>query len=114
MTLLLAPAERYFPVPWARDTSNSFLVTENELGQFLEEAGFVIESWRDTTEIGCLYFERMVTRIEDTDRLPLGTHILLGDDFFEMARNQLRNLKERRIRLLLHLQNSRSVGFGPS
>lgn len=38
-----------FPVPWARTPTASFLVTPDELRSLLDEAGFNIEAWLDTT-----------------------------------------------------------------
>lgn len=92
--------EVYFPVPWARDPSISFLTTNEELRHFLGEAGFNIISWRDTTETGLAWFREKSTHIKKHGRSALGYHILLGEDFPQMARNQLRSLNENRMALL--------------
>lgn len=88
-----------FPVPWARDETGSFLVTPDELRGLLQGAGFVIEAWHDSTEAGREAFARAVARMEAQGLPPLGLHLLLGDRFMEMARNQARNLAEGRILL---------------
>ena len=92
--------EVYFPIPWARDPSISFLVTNEKLRHFLSEAGFTIISWRDTTEAGLAWFKEKSAHIKKYGRSALGYHILLGEEFPQMARNQLRSLYENRMALL--------------
>lgn len=98
----------HFPVPWAREPSISFLVGAAELQALLQQAGFEIVSWRDTTEAGRLWFETMTERVQRKGRPVLGYHILLGDDFPIMARNQVKNLREDRI-ILLQVVAKKSV-----
>lgn len=86
-----------FPVPWARTPDTSFLVQPNELRRLLEDAGFVIADWSDTTEAGHEWFVGMSEKIRKEGFPPLGFHLLMGPDFREMAKNQGRNLQERRI-----------------
>ncbi|MBF8223650.1 class I SAM-dependent methyltransferase [Halomonas sp. 328] len=93
-------AELYFPVPWAREPSISFLPTADELHGLLRDTGFDIISWQDTTVLGLSWFATMAERIRREGRLALGYHILLGGDFPVMARNQMRNLDEGRIVLM--------------
>ena len=90
----------YFPVPWARDPSISFLATGDELRHLLAAAGFDIISWRDTTNVGLAWFAAKSAQIKEHGRPILGYHMLLGDDFPQMARNQLRSFKEDRMALL--------------
>jgi ubiquinone/menaquinone biosynthesis C-methylase UbiE len=90
----------YYPVPWARDPSISFLATEAELRHFLETAGFSIQSWRDTTAAGLAWFGAKSAELKKHGKPILGYHMLLGDDFPQMARNQLRSFRENRMTLL--------------
>ena len=92
--------EVYFPVPWARDASISFLATQDELRGYLDAAGFKILSWCDTTEAALAWFAAKSAEIKKHGRPIVGYHILLGDDFPQMGRNQLRSLKEKRMTLL--------------
>lgn len=92
--------EIYFPVPWAQEASISFLVSPDELHQVLEQSGFEIVSWRDTTEVGRSWFEAIVARNSQEDRPATGIHILLGKDFPVMMQNQMRNLNENRTVLI--------------
>ena len=90
----------HFPVPWAREPSISFLATPDELHDLLEEAGFEILSWRDTTDLGREWFRALRPRAQEEGAPPLGFHVLLGPDFQAMAQNQIRNLEENRIALI--------------
>jgi len=92
--------EIYFPVPWAQEASISFLVSPDELHQVLEQSGFEIVSWRDTTDVGRSWFEAIVARNSREDRPATGIHILLGKDFPVMMQNQMRNLNENRTVLI--------------
>lgn len=86
-----------FPVPWARTTESSFLATPDELRNLLEEAGFNIAAWSDTTHAARAWFVALAEKIRKEGMPPLGFHVLLGTDFQVMAQNQRRNLEEGRI-----------------
>jgi ubiquinone/menaquinone biosynthesis C-methylase UbiE len=83
-----------FPVPWARLPETSFLVTPNQLRQLLDETGFEISSWEDTTPAAQEWFAGLARNIRQSGLPPLGFHVLLGPDFQVMAQNQKRNLEE--------------------
>jgi ubiquinone/menaquinone biosynthesis C-methylase UbiE len=86
-----------FPVPWARTPETSFLVSPDELRKLLEESGFTVTDWSDTTEAAREWFVTLAERIRKEGFPSLGFHLLLGADFKEMAQNQGRNLQEGRI-----------------
>ena len=87
----------HFPVPWARVPQSSFLATPDELRLFLDEAGFRIADWADTTDLARAWFAALAGKVRKEGLPPLGFHLLLGPEFKEMARNQRRNLDEGRI-----------------
>jgi ubiquinone/menaquinone biosynthesis C-methylase UbiE len=87
-----------FPVPWAQDASTSFLASPVEMPALLSEAGFDITGWNDTSEIGKEWFKAVNKRLAESGPSPLGFQVLLGADFGVMAKNQVRNLVEDRIR----------------
>ncbi|MFS2013409.1 class I SAM-dependent methyltransferase [Azospirillum sp. CT11-132] len=87
----------HFPVPWARDPATSFLAAPDELRDLLSASGFEIIGWRDTSAEGRAWFQQLRERIERDGPPTLGFHLLLGSEFREMARNQVRNLEEQRI-----------------
>jgi MPBQ/MSBQ methyltransferase len=88
----------HFPVPWAREPSTSFLATPDEMRRLLGSAGFEVVVWNDTSEAGKKWFAALGERMAESGPPPLGFHVLLGPDFAEMAKNQVRNLVEDRIR----------------
>lgn len=86
-----------FPVPWARTPEASFLATPDELRRLLEESGFKVTAWSDTTHAARAWFVSLAERIRKEGLPTLGFHVLLGSDFQVMAQNQRRNLEEGRI-----------------
>jgi SAM-dependent methyltransferase len=90
-----------FPVPWARESTQSFLVAANELRATLRSLGFTEAVWTDDSANGAEWFRVMQERQASSGGMPaLGIHVLLGDGFFEMSRNMVRNLTEDRIRVI--------------
>lgn len=90
----------HFPVPWAREPSISFLTEPARMRAILEETGFQIRSWRDTTQEARSWFRRAGEKLRQNGPAPLGLHVLLGPDFRLMAQNQIRNLEEDRIAVI--------------
>ena len=90
--------EVLYPVPWARDESISHLATADEMKSLLVGAGFKLRDVQDSTEESQSFFERMTAQMAKTGSPPVAWRLFLGDDFPTMARNQVRNVTERRIR----------------
>ena len=90
----------YFPVPWARESSTSFLLTSQQLLDTLTEAGFEMFIWRDVSESGRSWFRHMRDKILQEGLPVFGLQLLLGPDFRLMAHNQVLNLEEDRIALI--------------
>jgi ubiquinone/menaquinone biosynthesis C-methylase UbiE len=91
-----------FPVPWAREPSISHLATPDTMPILLTNAGFRILGVEDSTEEGQRWFEEIAERMKIT--APAVTfQAFLGNDFPAMARNQVVNLRERRIRTLSYV-----------
>jgi len=86
-----------FPVPWARTPDTSFLASPEALRTLLEDTGFTVTDWSDTTEAARAWFLALAEKIRREGFPPLGFHLLLGPDFKAMAQNQGRNLEEGRI-----------------
>jgi ubiquinone/menaquinone biosynthesis C-methylase UbiE len=87
-----------YPVPWAREPSISHLATPEQMKSLLSGAGFKLLDIKDSTEESQTFFEKMTAKIAKTGVSPVAWRLFLGDDFPEMARNQVRNVTERRIR----------------
>ncbi len=90
--------EIVYPVPWARDPAISHLATPDEMRSLLADAGFEIVAVEDSTAASQAWYERMRTRLAQSQTPPLGFAIFLGDDFPLMARNILQNLAARSLR----------------
>ena len=92
-----------FPVPWAREPSISHLATPEEMESLLADAGFEVFLFRDSTRESQSWFEALNARRAESRPPPVTSQILFGDEFLEMARNQVRNLAERRIRTVSYI-----------
>jgi ubiquinone/menaquinone biosynthesis C-methylase UbiE len=90
--------EVLYPVPWARDPSISHLATPEQMSSLLVAVGFKVRDVQDSTEESQNFFERMTAQMAKTGSPPVAWRLFLGDDFPAMARNQVRNVTERRIR----------------
>ncbi len=102
--------EVLYPVPWAREATISHLVTTEEMQALLAMAGFTILEMQDSTQESADWFSRIAGQSEPArvpaDRTgdsgtPPSLREVLGEDFPTMMRNQVRNLKERRIRTVM-------------
>jgi hypothetical protein len=61
-------------------------------------AGFRVLDVPDSTEESQIFFEHLTAQMAKTGALPVIWRLFLGEDFPTMARNQVRNVAERRIR----------------
>jgi MPBQ/MSBQ methyltransferase len=90
----------YFPVPWAQDSSMSFLVSPESFRDAITSAGFVIDVWNDKTDIAQKAFAHMTEPRGEPDLPELGVHLLVGNDILTKAYNLHRNLDEQRVSLI--------------
>lgn len=95
--------EVLFPVPWAREPSISHLATPGEMREMLVSAGFELLQEVDSTEESFGWFRVLRERLEVTGPPPVTFGVFLGEDFPQMAANQVANLAERRIRTVSYL-----------
>lgn len=95
--------EVLFPVPWAREPSISHLVTPDAMESLLAGAGFRILEVHDSTSESQSWFESMTARMAESGPPAVTFQAFLGSDFPEMARNQVRNLTDRRIRTVSYI-----------
>lgn len=88
-------ATAYFPLPWATDPADSFLVSAVELRALLDEAGFDLEIFEDTSEV---HLSRTAAAVAAAPS-PLSLAVFV-DDLALKAGNARRSLEEGRIRLV--------------
>lgn len=91
----------HYPVPWAHDSSTSFLATPEEMRGLLSAAGFELISEVDSSDESLVWFQQVRARIERDGPPPITFAAFLGDAFGQMAANQVTNLAERRIRTVM-------------
>ena len=87
----------HFPVPWAEDASISFLATPGEVKRMLEDSGFVLRDWVDTTAPSLQWTDGIIERVKASGPPPLGTHLLMGATAKTKLETVVRNLREGRI-----------------
>ncbi|MCP5381632.1 MAG: class I SAM-dependent methyltransferase [Kordiimonadaceae bacterium] len=91
---------QHFPVPWAQDSSMSFLVPPETFRDIITEAGFEIAVWNDKTDLAQIAFLK-AQKPEGKPNLPiLGVYMLVGEDISTKAYNLHRNLDEGRVSLI--------------
>lgn len=92
-----------FPVPWAREPSISHLATREEMRDMLVSVGFELLQEIDSTEESLGWFRALSARIDENGPPPVSFGVFLGEDFPQMAANQVANLAERRVRPVSYL-----------
>jgi SAM-dependent methyltransferase len=90
-----------YPVPWANDSSTSFLATPEDMRELLPAAGFDVISEADSSDDSLAWFQQTRARIQRDGPPPVTFAAFLGDAFRQMAANQVANLAERRIRTVM-------------
>ena len=91
---------QYFPVPWAQDSSMSFLVPPGSFRDIITAAGFDVTVWNDKTDLARQAFAQVKEPVGEPNLPPLGVYMLVGDDVSTKAYNLHRNLEEERVSLI--------------
>jgi sarcosine/dimethylglycine N-methyltransferase len=89
--------EPHYPVPWARTTATSFLLTATATREAIEPAGFRTLAFQDDTETAKAWFAQLRAS-GPPPSLNLG--VVMGPDFAQFALNLGRNLMEGRLGIL--------------
>lgn len=86
----------YFPLPWATDPADSFLVPAEETRRLLEAAGFITDLFEDTSEV---HLSRTAANATPAapGQLSLGVFV---DNLGQKASNARRCLEEGQVRLI--------------
>jgi ubiquinone/menaquinone biosynthesis C-methylase UbiE len=85
-----------FPVPWARSAALSHLLTPEETREAIVRSGFSLLVWNDVSEAAADWVSKVAAKHNPPDVPRLGLHLLLGQEFPQMAANLRRNLEEHR------------------
>ncbi len=89
--------EPHYPLPWARASATSFLLTAAATRQAIEPAGFRTLAWQDDTETAKAWIAKL--RASGPPPSPnLG--VVMGPDFAQLSANLGRSLMEGRLGVL--------------
>jgi SAM-dependent methyltransferase len=89
-------ATSYFPLPWATDAADNFLVSAGEMQSLLDESGFVTELMEDTSDV---HLSRTTANATPAAPGQLGLAVFV-DDLAQKAGNARRSLEEGQVRLV--------------
>jgi arsenite methyltransferase len=87
----------YYPLPWARNSDISFLVSEAELRSAMERVGLRIVEWIDETEAMRAVFEQAERTPQQSASSTTANQVILGNDFAERLKNASRSIMEQRV-----------------
>ena len=89
-------APRYFPLPWATDPADNFLISAEEMRSILGECGFSAELFEDTSDT---HLSRTVANATPAVAGQLGLGVFV-DNLAQKAANARRSLEEGQVRLV--------------
>jgi SAM-dependent methyltransferase len=89
-------ATSYFPLPWASDPADNFLVTADEMHSILGDCGLVAELFEDTSDA---HLSKATTNATPAAAGQLGLAVFV-DNLAEKAGNARRSLEEGQVRLV--------------
>jgi len=99
--ILAGPAgPPHYPCPWAPEPEISFLIEPEPWRTLLEESGFEIESWRDTSSEGLAWFAEMSAKAKEDPHAATQRERVVGPELRERIGNLRRSLEENRVVLI--------------
>lgn len=87
-----------YPVPWAQTDDISSLLTVDETRAALERAGFAVTRFEDVTVEALGWAALQASMVQSG---AVNTAMIVGARMAEMAGNFIRNLREKRVRLVI-------------
>lgn len=80
--------EPKYPMPWASNPEDSFLVTVDQMKISLQGAGFAVSDVKDDTAAALAFIQQAIARAQVAPApAPLGLHTVLGPVFREIVPN---------------------------
>jgi SAM-dependent methyltransferase len=89
-------ATSHFPLPWATDRTDSFLISADEMDRLLAECGFTSELFEDTSNV---HLSRTIANATPAASGQLGLGVFV-DNLAQKAANARRSLEEGQVRLV--------------
>jgi SAM-dependent methyltransferase len=90
----------HFPVPWAADASINHLIAAEAVQAVLADLGLTQVHWEDKTDTSVTFLKSILDRLRNEGWMPVGLHLLMGDNAEVKFANLLRNLEEDRVRVV--------------
>ncbi len=88
-----------YPLPWADESSISFLEQSSKIDSILLQLGLVKKQSANQTESGIKVLEKMLDRLTTRGAPRLGLNVLMGASTKDKIANLLSGLKEGKIYL---------------
>jgi len=95
--VVLNSGEPHYPLPWARTSATSFLLTAAATRQAIDAAGFRALVWQDDSEAAKAWFTQLR---EAGPPAPPNLGTIMGPDMAQLAANLGRSLMEGRLGIL--------------
>jgi SAM-dependent methyltransferase len=92
-----------FPLPWASDSSHSFLFKSSDLEKKLMNLNFHLIHQKDQTIAGILFFEKVLSNDKKGKTPNLGLHLLMGENTKEKITNLQNHLKNGDLQLMTYV-----------
>jgi sarcosine/dimethylglycine N-methyltransferase len=89
-------ATSYFPLPWASEPADNFLVSADEMQSLLDECGLIAELFEDTSDV---HLSRTTANATPAAAGQLGLAVFV-DNLAQKAGNARRSLEEGQVRLV--------------
>ena len=89
--------ELIYPMPWAETPATSFLADMDETRKTLQQIGFEIVEFNDTTKTMLEFYERARAKLEAEGPPILGVHVVLGPSAKKKLQNSARSIEQGRI-----------------
>ena len=86
----------YFPLPWASDPGDNFLVSAEEMRSILDRCGFIAELFEDTSDT---HLSRTMANAAPAAQGQLGLSVFV-DNLAQKAGNARRSLEDGQVRLV--------------
>lgn len=82
-----------YPMPWASNAQQSFLITIEEMNNQLKALGFTNKQTTDQTPAGIQFFDSLVAKLKEFGPPKMGLNVLMGETTKPKLMNLLGHLK---------------------
>ncbi|HIF88732.1 MAG TPA: methyltransferase domain-containing protein [Candidatus Thioglobus sp.] len=86
-----------YPLPWAKESKDSFLDNIHNYGALIHNCGFELNHLQDVSSTAIVSIQRVIERIKQGGKKEPGLEIILGESFLTMMENLLEALQNDRL-----------------